>query len=56
MRRVGQSRPADTVAEERAEGGSEAFPVDRAGEPHQGMAALDSVHERRAEEFGLDGR
>jgi hypothetical protein len=44
------------VVEERAEDGSEALPVDRASEPHQGMAALDSVHERRAEEFGLLGR
>jgi hypothetical protein len=56
MRRVGQSGAADTVAGERAEGGSEAIPVDQASEPHQGMAALDSVHDRRAEEFRLVGR
>jgi len=31
----GQSGPADAVAVERAEGGSEAIPVDRASEPHQ---------------------
>jgi hypothetical protein len=43
-----QSRPADTVAGERAEGGSEAIPVDQASEPHQGMLRIDQVHERRA--------
>jgi hypothetical protein len=52
----GQSGPADAVAGERAEGGSEALPVDQASEPHQGMLRIDQVHERRAEEFGLDGR
>jgi hypothetical protein len=56
MRRVGQSGPADTVAGERAEGGSEALPVDQASQAHQGMATVDQVHERRAEEFGLVGR
>jgi hypothetical protein len=56
MRWVGQSRPADTVAEERAEDGSEAIPVDQASEPHQGMFRIDQVHERRAEEFGLVGQ
>jgi hypothetical protein len=56
MRRVGQSGPADAVAGERAQGGGEAIPVDQASEPHQGMLQIDQVHERRAEEFGLDGR
>jgi hypothetical protein len=56
MRRVGQSGAADTVAGERAEGGSEAIPVDQASELHQGMLRIDQVHERRAEEFGLAGR
>jgi hypothetical protein len=56
MRRVGQSGPADAVAGERAEGSGEALSVDQAGEPHQGMLRIDQVHERRAEEFGLDGR
>jgi hypothetical protein len=56
MRRVGQSGPADAVAGERAEGGSEALPVDRASQSHQRMLRIDQVHDRRAEEFGLDGR
>jgi hypothetical protein len=56
MRRVGQSWAADAVAGERAEGGSEALSVDQASQAHQGMATVDEVHERRAEEFGLDGR
>jgi hypothetical protein len=56
MRWVGQSGPADAVAGERAEGGSEALPVDQASEPHQEMLRIDQVHERRAEEFGLAGR
>jgi hypothetical protein len=61
MRRVGQSGPADALAVERAEveraeGGSEAIPVDRASQAHHGMLRIDQVHERRAEEFGLAGR
>jgi hypothetical protein len=56
MRRVGQSGPADAVAGERAEGGSEALPVDQASQSHQGMLRIDQVHERRAEEFRLAGR
>jgi hypothetical protein len=51
-----QSGPADTVAVERAEGGGEALPVDQVSQAHQGMATVDEVHERRAEEFGLLGR
>jgi hypothetical protein len=52
----GQSEPADAIAVERAEGGGEVLPVDQAGEPHQGMATIDEVHQRRAEAFGLVGR
>jgi hypothetical protein len=42
--------------ERRGEGGGEALPVDQASQAHQGMAAIDEVDERRAEEFGLVGR
>jgi hypothetical protein len=51
-----QPGPADALAVERAEGGGEALPVDQARETDQGMAAVDQVHQGRAEEFGLLGR
>jgi hypothetical protein len=51
-----QSGPADTLAVERAEGGGKAIPVDQLREVHQRMAAVDEVHQGRAEEFGLLGR
>jgi hypothetical protein len=51
-----QPGPADALAVERVEGGGEALPVDQAGQAHQGMAAIDEVHQGRAEEFGLLGR
>ncbi len=47
--------PADTLAVERAEGDGEALPVDQARQAHQGMAAIDQVHQGRAEEFGVLG-
>ncbi len=48
-----QAGPADAVAVERAEGDSEALPVDQAGQTDQGMAAIDEVQQGRAEQFGL---
>jgi hypothetical protein len=48
-----QPGPADALAIERAEGGGEAIPVDQAGQAHQGMAAIDEVHQGGAEELGL---
>jgi hypothetical protein len=51
-----QPRPADALAIERAESGGKAVPVDQASQTRQRMAAIDEVHQRRAEELGLLGR
>lgn len=50
-----QPGTVDARAVERAEGGSEAISLDQTRAAHQGMAAIDELHRRRAEEFGLLG-